>query len=70
MKLSLIPLNRTGVDGTHGGIIRGIRNMDGKMAKDPRDSRRKDELITCHRILININDRSDKMRGEVNRKIF
>ena len=32
-KLGLTPLNRTGVDGTHGGIIRRIRNGDGKNGK-------------------------------------
>ena len=63
-------LNKTGVDGIRGGIIRRIRNRDGKMAKDLRDRRRKDELITGRRILIDINDRSDKMRGEVNGKIL
>ena len=35
------------------------------MAKDPHDSRRKDKLITGHRILIDIKDRSDEVRGEV-----
>ena len=69
-KLSLTPLNKTDVDGTHGGIVRRIRNRDGKMVKDPRDSRKKNELITgCH-ILIEIKDRSDELRGEANRKIL
>ena len=35
------------------------------MSKDSHDSRRKDELITCSHILIDINDRSDEVRGEV-----
>ena len=69
-KLSLASSNRTSVDDTHGGIVRRIKNRDGKMAKDPHDSWRKNELITGRCILININDRSDKMRGEVNGKIL
>ena len=39
------------------------------MAKDPRDSQRKDELITGRRILIEIKDRSDEVRKEVYRKV-
>ena len=69
-KLSLALSNRTGVDDTHGGVVRRNRNGDGKVAKDLHDSRRKDELITSHRILIDIKDRSDKVRGEVKRKIL
>ena len=64
-KLSLIPSNRTGVDGTYGGEIRRIRNKGGKMAKDLRDSRKKDELITGRRILIDIKNRSDEVKREV-----
>jgi len=37
-ELGLAQPNRTNADGTHGGEIRRIRNGDGKMAKDPRDS--------------------------------
>ena len=40
------------------------------MAKNLRDSRRKNELITSRRILININNRSDEGSGEVNNKII
>ena len=40
------------------------------MAKGPRDSQRKDELITGRRILIDIKDRSDKVKGEVDKKIL
>ena len=36
-----------------------------KMAKDLCDSQRKDELIIGCRILIDIKDRSDEVRGEV-----
>jgi len=69
-KLGLTLPHRSCADGTHNGVIRRIRNRDGKMAKDSRDSRRKDELITGCRILININDGSDELSGEVNSKIL
>ena len=61
---------KTDVDGTHGGEVGRIKNGDGKMAKGPRDSRRKDKLITGHCILIDIKDRNDEMRGEVYSKIL
>ena len=67
-KLSLTPPNKTGVDETHGGVVRRNGNGNGKVAKDPRDSRRKDELITGRRILIDIEDKSDEMRGEVKKE--
>ena len=69
-KLGLTPSNRIGVDITHGGEIRRIKNGDRKIVKDPCDNRRKDELITGRRILIDIKDRSDEVRREVNRKIL
>ena len=69
-KLGLAPPNRSCVDGTHNGVIRRIRNRDRKMAKDSCDSRREDELIMGRRIPINIYDRSNEMRGEVNGKIL
>ena len=69
-KLGLASLNRSCADGTHDSVIRRIRNRDRKMAKDPHDSRRKNELITGRCILININDGSDEVRGIVNRKIL
>ena len=34
------------------------------------DSRRKDELITGHCILLDNEDKSDEVRGEVKRKIL
>ena len=64
-RLGLAPLNRSYVDGTHNSVIRRIRNRDKIMVKDSCGSWRKDELITGHRILININDRSDEVKGEV-----
>ena len=67
-KLSLTPPNKTGVDDTRGGVVRRNRNGNGKVAKDPRDNRRKDELITGRRIMIDIEDRSDEVRGEVKKE--
>ena len=70
LKLGLASLNKSYADGTYNGEVRRIRNRDGKMVKDPRDSWRKDELIMGCRILIDINDGSDEVRGELNRKIL
>ena len=70
MKLGLALPNRSYADGNHNGAIRRIKIRDRKMAKDLHDSRRKDELITGRYILININDKGDEMRGEVNSKIL
>ena len=70
LKLGLTLSNKTDVDGTHCGEVGRIRNSDRKMAKDPRDSRRKNELISGCYILIKIKDRNDEVRGEVNGKIL
>ena len=40
------------------------------MAKEPHDSKRKNELITGHRILIDIYKGEYKIRREINRKIL
>ena len=40
------------------------------MAKEPHDSKRKNELIMGHRILINIYKGEYKIRREINRKIL
>ena len=45
-------------------------NRDRKMAKYPCDSQRKYDLITGRHILININDRNDEVREEVNGEIL
>ena len=47
-------LHRTCIDGTHGGEERRVRNGNGEVSEDTRDSGRKDELITCSCILIDI----------------
>ena len=46
LKLGLASSNRSCANGTHDDVIRRIRNRDRKMAKDPCDSQRKNELIT------------------------
>ena len=69
-KLGLALPNRSYTNGTHDSIERRTRNKDRKMVKDPRDRRRKNELITgCH-ILIDIYDRDNEMSGEVNREVL
>ena len=68
--VSLAPPNISCVDGTYDSVVGRIMNRDRKMAKNPRDSRRKNKLITGSHILININGGSDEMSGEVNRKIL
>ena len=70
LKLGLTPPNRTNADGIHDGEARRVRNVDGEVVKDPHDSRRKDKLITGHRILIHINDRCDEVRGKVYKKVL
>ena len=70
MKLCNTPLNDSDVNGRHESEVgrHGIR--DRKMMKEPRDSRRKDGLITSHRIFIKIYKKEYKVRGEVNRDIL
>ena len=51
-------------------VVRRVRNEDGEVAKDPRDSWRKNELITGCRIMIHIEDRCDEVRKEVNREVL
>ena len=69
-KLGLAPPNRTSADGTHGSEVRRVRNRDGEVVKDSRDSWRKDKLITGRRILIHIEDKCDVVRGEINREVL
>ena len=69
-KLGLVLRNRSCAYGTYNGEVGRIRNRDRKMAKNSHDSRRKNELIMGRLILININDGSDEVSGEVNRKIL
>ena len=53
-KLGLTSSNRCRVDGTHDGEMSRLRIGDRGMANNPRDSRRKDKLITDRHILIDI----------------
>ena len=52
MKLCKTPLNGSGINGTH--EVGRLRIEDGKMAKESRDSRRKNELIISRNVLIDI----------------
>ena len=69
-KLCLTTFYGSGIYGTHESerVICGRR--DGKVVKNPRDSRRKDELITGRRILKNIYQRQNKVGGEVYGKML
>ena len=53
-QLCCAPSNFSYVYGTHIQEVGRLRIEDGKMAKESRDSRRKNELITSHRVLIDI----------------
>ena len=53
-KLCKTPLNSSSVNGTHKRKVRRLEIGDRKVAKEPRDSGRKDELITSRRVLIDI----------------
>ena len=53
-ELCLAPLNDSSVYGTYHGKMRRDGKRDGKMAKNLRDSRRKNELIMGRRIPIDI----------------
>ena len=69
-KLGFTPPNSTNADGSYDGEKRRERNRNGEVLKDPRDSRRKDKLITGSGILIHIYNRCDEVRGKVNKKIL
>ena len=62
--------NSSCVNGTYDEEVIGQKKGDRKMAKNPRDSWRKDELITGHHILINIYKGEDEMRKEVNKEVL
>ena len=70
MKLCKTPLNGSNVNGRHESEVgrHGIR--DRKMTKESRDSRRKDGLITSHRIFMKIYKGEYEVRGEVNKDIL
>ena len=70
MKLCLTPSVGSGIYDTHDREMRGRRIRDRKMAKDPHDSRRKNELVTGRHILIDIYEGYGEVRGKINRKSF
>ena len=70
MTLCNTPLNGSDVNSTHEREVGRLRIGDKKMAKESHDSRRKDELITGCRILINIYKGEYKVRRKVNREIL
>ena len=66
----LTPSNRRHTDGTHDGEMNRLEIGDRGMANDPRDSKRKDKLITGCCILINIYKGKNEMRGKIYSKIL
>ena len=69
-KLSITPLNSSCVNGTHDEEVIKWRIRGRKIAKNPRDSWRKDEFIMGRRIPIEIYKGKDKVRRKINRKIL
>ena len=69
-KLGLALSSRHHANGTHDSEVRrlGIRNR--RMANDPRDSRRKNELITGRRIPIDIYEKENEVRRKVYSKVL
>ena len=63
-------LNISCIYGTHICEVGRLGIEDGKMEKEPRDSRRKNELITGHHILIDIYKGGYEVRKEVYRDIL
>ena len=68
--LGLTPPNEYRTDGTHDGEVSRIGIRDRGVANDPRDSGRKDKLITVRHILIDIYKGEYEMRGKVNSKVL
>ena len=65
MKLCLTPSNGRCSNGTHNREVRRLEIGDKRMAKNPRDSRRENKLITGHRILIDIYKEEYEMKGKI-----
>ena len=68
LKLGLAPLNSHCVYGTHHWNVCRLKIEDGKMAKNPRDSWKKNYLITSYRIPIDIYKGEYEVRRKVNGK--
>ena len=58
---SRTPLNGSSVNGTNKRKMRRLMIGDRKVAKEPRDSGRKDELIMSRRVLIDIYKKEYKV---------
>ena len=56
--------------GTHDGEMRRLKIRNRGVANDPRDSKRKDKLITGRRVSIDIEERENEVRREVYGKIL
>ena len=69
-KLGLALSNGRCVYGTHDKEVCRLRIEDKKMAKNPHDSRRENELTTGHYILIDIYKGEYEVRGKVNSESF
>ena len=57
-------------NGTHDGEMRRLKIRNRGVANDPRDSKRKDKLITGRRVSIDIEERENEVRREVYGKIL
>ena len=57
-------------NGTHDGEMRRLKIRNRGVANDPRDSKRKDKLITGRRVSIDIDERENEVRREVYGKIL
>ena len=60
--------NNNRANGTHDCEISRLGIRDRGVVKDPRDSKRKDKLITSYCILIDIYKGKYEVRGKVNKK--
>ena len=69
-KLGLTSLNRRCANSTHDGEVRRLEIRDRRMANDPRNSRKKDKLITTRCILIDIYKGENEMIGKVYSKVL
>ena len=69
-KLGLTLSNKHHADSIHDCEVSRLGIRDRGMANDPHDSKRKDKLITDHRILIDIYKGEYEMRGKVNGKVL
>ena len=66
VEAGLAPSNGRCVYGTHDREACRLRIGDRRMAKNPCDSQRENELITGHCIPINIYKGEYKVRGKIN----